>query len=521
MGERLFLETRFAQYFFAQAQGNANYQLLSGDPVMNASVTAGLPLPGPFAGQSMNCRACHLVDEFSGSAGNRTYDDFAPRSPIPARSADLLTQTPRNSPPLVSAARPINGHVLLHLDGQFSTMQELVGETLTGRNYGWLPQEKTTAIRHIANIIRNDDGTGNLAQTKSAGLSYSVMLKGKSALIWPRILLPPEYRFNVATASDETVFKNISKLIAIYVRSLQFGKDAKNQFNASPYDVFLAKNGLPRTPAHLLPGLLESDIAYSRRLLRLLDKLTDPQWVTGTDGQFSTHDQAFEFGPDELAGLKIFLTEPPAGKAAPPANGAGNCIHCHRAPSFTDFNFHNTGVAQEEYDAIFGTGAFAALPIPTLTERRKNYNAWLPATSRHPTALGIYRAVPSAASPGQTDLGVWNVLSNPDMPSPQIRLRQQLAVQGGNNSAPAMLERAVARFKTPSLRDLGHGDPYLHNGSKGTIEDVLHFYIDQSELARQGGMRNPDPEMLRVHLDSTDIAPLAAFLRALNEDYSE
>jgi cytochrome c peroxidase len=116
---------------------------------------------------------------------------------------------------------------------------------------------------------------------------------------------------------------------------------------------------------------------------------------------------------------------------------------------------------------------------------------------------------------------VWNVLSNPDMPSPQIRLRQQLAVQGVNNSAAAMLERAIARFKTPSLRDLGHGDPYLHNGTKGAIEDVLQFYIDQSELARQGVMRNPDPELLQVHLDSTDIAPLAAFLRALNEDYSE
>jgi len=53
----------------------------------------------------MNCRACHLVDEQSGvsGGGNRTYDDFARRSPIPAREDGLAT-TPRQSPPLVNAS---------------------------------------------------------------------------------------------------------------------------------------------------------------------------------------------------------------------------------------------------------------------------------------------------------------------------------------------------------------------------------------------------------------------------------
>src|SRR5437899_9398826 len=64
LGERLFLETRFAQFFFAHSHGNANAVLTEGDPVLATSQTAsGQSLPGPFAAFSMNCRACHLVAE--------------------------------------------------------------------------------------------------------------------------------------------------------------------------------------------------------------------------------------------------------------------------------------------------------------------------------------------------------------------------------------------------------------------------------------------------------------------------
>jgi hypothetical protein len=69
IGERLFLETRFAQFFFANAKGNANAVLPAGDPVMDTTQTTGASLPGPFAGQSMNCRNCHFVDEHLGQEG--------------------------------------------------------------------------------------------------------------------------------------------------------------------------------------------------------------------------------------------------------------------------------------------------------------------------------------------------------------------------------------------------------------------------------------------------------------------
>ena len=109
VGERLFVETRFAQAFkaYLDSGGNVNDALPAGDPVMDLSETTGpgVGLPGPFAGLTMNCRACHLVDEHVGTPGGgmRTYADFALRSPIPDRGDGKRT-APRNSPPLVNAS---------------------------------------------------------------------------------------------------------------------------------------------------------------------------------------------------------------------------------------------------------------------------------------------------------------------------------------------------------------------------------------------------------------------------------
>ena len=133
MGERLFLETRFAQFFFTNSGGNANYRLTSGDPVLSHLQTVRGPVPGPFRGQSMNCRACHLVDELNATQGNRTYCDFTAQSPVPL-IGDGCTNTPRNSPILVDALFPRPTPLFLHLDGQFASARELIIQTLPGRN---------------------------------------------------------------------------------------------------------------------------------------------------------------------------------------------------------------------------------------------------------------------------------------------------------------------------------------------------------------------------------------------------
>jgi len=426
IGERLFLETRFAEFFYTNSGGDANFQLTNGDPVMDVTVSAThSPLPGPFAGQSMNCRACHLVEEHE-STGNRTYCDFGQRSPIP-NIGDGRYTTPRNSPTLVNSLLPRSVPLFLHLDGQFASPQDLVVGTLTGRNFGWNPTQYAAAIHHIAHIIRDDDGTGALAQ-QYGGYSYAVTLEGL-AQVTDQYIIAPQYRMNVTITdtndpnyiTDEQIVQNVAALMQAYMETLVFSQDTNGLFNGSPYDVFLIKNGLPREP-----DFGEAPLQYSQRLLQLITNLTNPQFVTDpADGHYATHNEPFKFGTNELAGLKMFFTLSSSNLVQAGAE-VGNCVACHTPPGFSDFVFHNTGAAQEEYDAIHGAGAFLALVVPPLSMRATNYDAYLPATPNHPYATGVFETPPTNSNPALVDLGLWNVFANPDFPAPQPGFQQIL-----------------------------------------------------------------------------------------------
>jgi hypothetical protein len=526
LGERLFLETRFAQFFAAHG-ADVNQPLPDGgDPVVAETETTGAPLAGPFAGRAINCRSCHLVDEqrvigplglpdFS-EGGMRTYADFARRSPVPRRE-DGLTHTPRNSPALVNASLPRKGGIELHFDGEFASLNELIKETLLGRNYGWLPTERKQAMAHIARVIRQDDGLGELAS--EFGGSYRRVLLGVDARIPEERVLPRLLRIDATKASDEQIVNQVAKLIARYVQQLEFARDASGAFSGSPFDLFLLRNNLPRKPRPR-----ETPAQYSQRLAAALDSLTSPLFVADVDGPFAFHDQVFRFDAEELAGLRIFLRRPPAEPSPPQpssaASGVGNCVACHPAPFFTDFSFHNTGVTQAEYDGAHGGGAFAALAIPGRAERGDDPNAFLPRTRQHPQATGRFRTAADAADAALTDLGAWNVLFDPDFPHAQSRLRAAIQRSLGSNPGnDALLDAAIARFKTPGLRDLGHSNPYMHNGAFDSLENAVGFYIGQSNAERAGALRNGAPELAGVSLSAADVAPLAAFLRSLNEDY--
>jgi cytochrome c peroxidase len=517
VGDRLFRETRFAQFFFNFIQApnrDVNTPLKPGDPVMNNEQNAaGKPLRDPFRNQSMNCRNCHLGNDLLGVSplDGRTYCDFAQRSPIPARFADGRTTTPRNAPLLVSVSIPRQVPVLLHFDGEFASIEDLTISTLTGRNLGWLPTEFAEAESHIVNVIKNDNGKNALARRYGCGgFPYSVVLKGTDPRLPNRLVLPMQYRIDVTTATDDEILQAIGSLIHAYMDSIAFDLDQP----PSPYDVFLTKNGLPTAP-----NQGESDIAYAQRLLSLINQLSSPKFVTPKNGTFKLHKQKFQFGATELQGLKVFFTQP----TVPGSSDAGNCITCHTPPAFTDNIFHNTGVAQLEYDGVFGGGQFASLTIPDLSTRNANFDEYLPPTPNHPNASGMFRSPASAENPGFTDLGVWNIFANPDIPNPQSAMTQILCAEfnlSGSNCTPdAVLPMAIAFFKTPAVRDPGQSNPYMHNGSLDTIADVLNFYGEVSSMARGGQLRNPSPELSNVFIDANDVAPLTAFLNALNEDY--
>jgi cytochrome c peroxidase len=364
---------------------------------------------------------------------------------------------------------------LLHYDGEFSSPEDLVRAGLLGRNMGWLAHEKSTAISHIAQVVRREF----TADEETFG-------------------------FSLLQASDSQILEAIAELVSDYMRSLEFAKDAERNFSGSPYDWFLAKNRLPQKPN---PG--ESSPAYALRLLESVERLSNPEWVD--EGRMRRHEQEFRFGPTELQGMKIFLKSGPRGSIRDFAHlrAIGNCASCHAPPAFTDFTFRNTGVSQEEYDAVHGRGAFVRMEVPSLAERLQMDSA----------RLADFAGIPSYSNTRSVDLGAWNQL--------QSGMKGHLfswicqAVPGclSTPSERAVEDAAIAAFKTPTLRNLGHSAPYLHNGSRPSLESATMFYAFMANLARDGRMRNADPEMLKIFIDGRDVGPLAAFMRALNEEY--
>lgn len=66
-------------------------------------------------------------------------------------------------------------------------------------------------------------------------------------------------------------------------------------------------------------------------------------------------------------------------------------------------------------------------------------------------------------------------------------------------------------FKTPTLREIEHTGPYMHDGSFTTLDEVVEFY-------NKGGVKNKnlDQRMKPLNLTDADKADLVAFLKALS-----
>jgi hypothetical protein len=262
-----------------------------GDHVVDTVQKLGAPIdPGPFKGLSMNCRACHLVDDVLDAPGGgmRAYTDLARRSPIPAR-ADGKTVAVRNSPPLVNSALNRPNGVLFHSDAEFSSMEELVAATFIGRNFGWLPGERAQAVAHIARVVRSDDGTGDLAK-EFDGTPFRVLFGGTDASIPEEFRLTSDFRVALDSATDQEAFDAVVKVVAAYVNGLLFSQTEDSGAPIrSPFDVFLETNNFPH---HLIPTNLRSttaDACYnsSRRVNRPAHSGLSPQILIEPMGNFS------------------------------------------------------------------------------------------------------------------------------------------------------------------------------------------------------------------------------------------
>lgn len=510
VGERAFRETRFAHVFYARSGGDANADAL-GDPRLADLGLGDTSVASPFAGTTFACASCHVSREAEGilGAGPRAFTNFAPRTALSERS-DGFRLTARNVPTLVDVAA--GGPRLYHADGEFASLEGAVRGALLGRKLGWLADEKPIAAAHLAYVLRNDDGTGTVAQ-EYGGVPWSALLDPSGAGVPDELLLPEELRIDVSAASDEELVDAVASLIVAYLETLSYTRDEEGRFAGSPYDVFLALNGLPRAPE---AGV--SPLDYGRRLAEAIEALDDPQFVGPDPDGFETHEQDFVFAERELAGLLTFLREPDAGATT----SVGNCIACHAPPRFTDDGFHDVGVAQADYDAVHGVGAYVLFALPDLAERNAHPALNLPPSASRPSAPSRFRFRPLGGWTDLMDLGLWNVFANENMPQPQDGVRAALIETHGPGAAALsdaeLLPLTVGLRRTPGLRDLGHTDPYGHHGGSATIEEAVEYYREASDLARVGALKNGDPRLEGIVLDKKDVETLAAFLRALNED---
>lgn len=265
---------------------------------------------------------------------------------------------------------------------------------------------------------------------------------------------------------------NKSELIDLTVKAISDYLRTLKSTRSTPYDRFVKANGLDAGPN---PNGNEDPKHFANRLLDKIAMLERSRALK----------LANDFDAAALKGLKIFLRADGAGSR-------GNCVTCHTPPLFTDLSFHNMGISQSEYDQVHGERSFAALEIPGVLSERPSRR---------------YREIPSLKKPGCADLGYWNF----------VDIRNSSLRRAGE-SEDRFLQRMIATFKTPTLRDLAFTYPYMHTGGFTTVESALSELMRLSEMARAGHVREGDEELANIMISEADVGPLAAFLMTLNDD---
>jgi cytochrome c peroxidase len=161
---------------------------------------------------------------------------------------------------------------------------------------------------------------------------------------------------------------------------------------------------------------------------------------------------------DAQRGLRLFI-------------GKARCISCHNGPLFSDGSFHAMGVP---------------LGDPTMGDD------------------GRYKDIPPLlASPFNSASG-WS-----DDPN-----SGRLA--GLTNPPPAETHH---QFRTPSLRTAAQSAPYMHNGTFGSLDEVVRFYNEGGQGQGWDAVTTPgfvrDRQMVPLGLTEDELQQLVAFLLSL------
>lgn len=152
-------------------------------------------------------------------------------------------------------------------------------------------------------------------------------------------------------------------------------------------------------------------------------------------------------------GLKMFI-------------GRGQCVFCHFGPNFTNGEFGNIGLGHFMSPGRVDKGRYGGIELL----RENPFNL-----------LGDYNDDPDRTTAGFTRL-----------------VRQS--------------QKTWGEFRVPSLRNVAHTAPYMHDGSLATLEDVVHHYseIDENRLHQDG-----EKILKRLDLTDREVADMVTFLKTL------
>ena len=146
-----------------------------------------------------------------------------------------------------------------------------------------------------------------------------------------------------------------------------------------------------------------------------------------------------------------------------------NCIHCHNGPLGSDGNYHNLGLATVDLLRVSAEQQIAF----RYRQRLKGLSG-------------------EAANTTRADLGRWYISHQ---------------------------ETDKGAFRTPTLRELRHTAPYMHNGTLSTLEEVVEFY-DRGGADPAGRttahQAYRSPLIKPLGLDAKEKAALVAFLNSMS-----
>ena len=181
----------------------------------------------------------------------------------------------------------------------------------------------------------------------------------------------------------------------------------------------------------------------------------------------------FVEGLRENDGEKVESLSPSAQRGLAMFIGKANCVLCHSGPNFSDGEFHNN-----------------ALPTLHGGEARD--------PGRFDGARVVAASPFNAAGPHSDD---------PDGPA-ALRVRQL-----------RQSSEAWGEFRTPSLRNLAHRAPFMHQGQFGDLAGVIEFYSELEGATGRG--HHQEQVLVPLRLSVGEKEDLRAFLAALEGDQAD